>query len=113
MIYFSQLVKTKVRDSADVFVGRLVDVLVQPMSGQYAPILYAVVETRKHDELFIPASLIANIGSREITLKNLLQNVPRNHPSGEYVYLGRDILDEQIVDIDGARVVRVNDLQLG
>jgi len=39
---------------------------------------------------------------------NFLEHVPEN-----YVRLYRDVLDHQIVDLSGARVVRVNDLRIG
>ena len=41
-----------------------------------------------------------------------LQDVRLYEPSENDLYLVRDILDKQIIDTDGVRVVRVNDLEL-
>jgi CBS domain-containing protein len=112
MMYFSQLLRLKVRDSADTVVGRLKDILIDPKPGRYAPLLFLVVATRRGDS-YIPFSFVANLGNTEITLKNPEHAIPKTAPSEDCVFLDRDIIDEQIVDIDGARVVRVNDLKLG
>ena len=34
-------------------------------------------------------------------------------PKGQFVYLKKEVLDKQIVDVAGTRVVRVNDLRIG
>lgn len=113
MLYFSQLVNTKVRDSADVTVGRLKDIMIQPSVGTYAPLLFLFVIGSKKQELYIPFTHVSNISPSEITLNKVASNIPTKKPIGHFVYLDKDLVDEQIVDVDGARVVRVNDLKLG
>ena len=44
-------------------------------------------------------------------------NIPQSHlnlfqPRGDELYLNKQILDHQIVDVEGRRVVRVNDIQV-
>lgn len=63
----------------------------------------------------MPYEFVANFNSSRISLKNLfgkiaLDRLPPNH---SYVYLKKEILDRQIVDVAGTRVVRVNDLRIG
>ncbi len=114
MAYLSELLKTKVRDSSDKTVGRFIDALVETRPGEYAPLLYLMVEPKRYaPPIFIPYEYVATIGREEITLKNLITNIPQELPAGQFTYLNRDIMDEQIVDLDGARVVRVNDLKMG
>lgn len=113
MIYFSQLIGAKVRDNADVKVGRLKDILIQPSVGTYAPLLFLLVVGSKKQEHYIPFVYVQNTSSTEITLNKVLLNIQTEKPEGDFVYLNQDLLDEQIVDVEGARVVRVNDLKLG
>lgn len=113
MIYFSQILKTKVKDSSDAVIGRLKDILIQPKPGEYTPLLFLLVIGKKRQEMYIPFDYVANVSSSEITLEKLITNIPRSIPKGGFVFLEQDLLDEQIVDVEGARVVRVNDLKLG
>jgi len=47
-----------------------------------------------------------------ISLAKRLQDIVRYLPGEHDLYLARDVLDKQIIDTDGVRVVRVNDLEL-
>lgn len=112
-MYLSRLLKTDVTDSSDQVVGRLKDVLIQNRSGKYAPLLFLLVEQKKsHHLMYIPMEYVSNLSKEEISLKNLIGTIPQTEPEGRYIYLDRDVMDEQIVDLEGARVVRVNDLRI-
>lgn len=114
MLYLSQLLKTKVRDSSEKTVGALVDIVVKPREGHYASLLFLCVRRRfSRQILYIPMSATAAFAASEITLRMLAANIPPGAPEADSVWLVRDIFDEQIVDVEGARVVRVNDLKLG
>jgi magnesium transporter len=47
-----------------------------------------------------------------IPLKCRAEEITIYDPSENDIFLSRDVLDKQIIDTDGARVVRVNDLEL-
>lgn len=114
MLYFSQILNSKIEDSADVIVGRLKDILIKPEHGQYAALAFLLVKSARV-EYFIPYEMVENLSGKEITLKCRREKIPAadiNEEAG-YIYLNRDVLDQQIVDVGGARVVRVNDLKLG
>lgn len=112
-MYLSHLLKKPVQDSADAAVGRLKDILIFPRPGIYAPLAFLAVERRvKHDRLFIPYEFVATISGEGITLKHLTGTIPPVTLPHDVVWLARDILDQQIVDVEGARVVRVNDLKV-
>lgn len=113
MIYLSEILKAKVKDNSDQVVGRLKDVITCPQPGAYAPIQFLVVFDRAaRREFFIAYEYVANISRGEVTLKKTIAHIPEVVASPEGVFLSRDIFDEQIVDVAGARVVRVNDLEL-
>src|SRR3989442_523176 len=50
--------------------------------------------------------------TREVALREPREAVEQHRADGHDVWLARDVLDKQVVDTDGRRVVRVNDLQL-
>lgn len=111
-MYVSRLLKTPVVDSSDAVIGKLVDILIKPASGTYAPLTHLVVQLpRGKGARFVPYEFVATLGRDGVVLKHLFSSVPVVEPKGDEVWLKRDILDQQIVDVEGARVVRVNDLK--
>lgn len=114
MPYLSRILNSKVRDTADVVVGRIKDVLIKPAAGEYSPLRFLEIKAEKGKTIYIPFETVDNFSHEEVSLKVLLNkiNVIDKFPHG-HVCLGRDVLDQQIVDLSGARVVRVNDLRIG
>lgn len=115
MPYLSQLLDSKIKDSADAVVGKLKDILVVSKQGQYVPLKFLVVQLKKHKKLsYVPYDFVENFSNKEITFNTLLRKIPaRDSVPGHYLFLKRDVLDQQIVDMAGVRVVRVNDLRIG
>lgn len=114
MLYLSQLLKTKVTDSSEKVIGRLVDIAIKPQEGQYAPLLFLAVRQRfSRHAFYIPMSSVAAMAASEISLRIRAEKIPATASGKDCVWLVKDIFDEQIVDVEGARVVRVNDLKLG
>lgn len=114
MIYLSQILGKKVKDSSDAVVSKLRDVLVKPKDGSHAPLFFLLLQNSKSEDSFVPFEYVENLGSGEITLTHLFPKVRVPEiKEDDYLFLNRDVLDKQIVDVAGARVVRVNDLQLG
>ena len=113
MLYLSQILNSKVKDSSDKTIGRLKDILVKPKAGAYVPLVFLLIAGRHGREFFAPYEYVENLSKEEISLKSLFANIVTDKPKEEYAYLNRDVLDQQIVDVEGARVVRVNDLKLG
>lgn len=107
------MLNRRVEDSADTVVGKLKDVLIKPEAGAYAPLLFLVVKSpRSKNNVFIPYEYVENIGEEAIDLKNIINTIAQPDPPEDAVWLLRDVLDQQIVDVAGARVVRVNDLRI-
>ncbi len=114
MPYISELLNNKITDSSDASVGKLRDILISPKEGAFAPLEFLVIEVAKKDIKFVPYEFVGNFSGSRISLKNLFAKIAVSElPPGQYVYLKRDVLDRQIVDVAGTRVVRVNDLRIG
>ncbi len=113
MPYISELLNNTITDSSDDSVGKLQDILISPKADSFAPLEFLVVKSKEGIK-FIPYEYVANFNSSEISLKNLFNKASQDSlPKGQFVYLKKEVLDKQIVDVAGTRVVRVNDLRIG
>jgi CBS domain-containing protein len=114
MPYLSQILGSRIEDSADAFVGKLADIVVKPSEAGYAPVLFLAVHPKKsRTTRYVPYSFVESMSRGQIDLKTLSAKIPLVEEASDWVYLSRDVLDQQIVDVEGARVVRVNDLRIG
>ncbi|NMI01908.1 magnesium transporter [Pseudonocardia acidicola] len=106
------LLGSVVRNQTGQEVGRLADVVVR-LDGeeQYPPVTGLVVRVGRR-RVFVGAADIAAIGRDGVTLRTArldLRDFVRR--PGE-VLLARDVLDHQLVDVDGVQVIRAADLYL-
>lgn len=112
MIFLSQLLDTQVTDSADEIVGKVQDVIIRDLGTVYPPVvLLELKKGWKKPSFFIQAKAV-EIWGKEITLSQVKSSLRAEKPDERDIFLKRDILDMQIVDVEGIRVVRVNDLKL-
>jgi len=111
MIYFSQLINQNVWDGFGNVVGKLEDVLIDATEKKMPPIVALSLKKNAAGIEFIPANQIASLWP-SITLKVGKDQIKPFKPSGHELPLLDRVLDQQIVDTEGKRLVRVNDLQL-
>ena len=101
-----------VRNQRGQEIGRLDDVVARWADGQvYPPVSGLIIKVGRR-EAFVPASLIDRIGHAEVLLRSSrldLRDVVRR-PSE--VLLAKDVLDHQLVDVEGVQVIRAADLYL-
>lgn len=114
MLYLSKILSATIKDSADHAVGILKDILIKSTPGEYSPLEALLVKSKLNSKKFyIPYHYVENLAADEITLKTLADKIIDYKSESGDILLLRDVMDQQIVDTAGARVVRVNDLQLG
>jgi CBS domain-containing protein len=93
-------------------IGRLDDVVAKWSDGQmYPPVTGLIIRVGRR-LAFVPASAIDHIAHAEVLLRSSrldLRDVVRR--PGE-VLLAKDVLDHQLVDVDGVQVIRAADLYL-
>jgi len=111
MLYLSQLQGKQVWDAWSEPLGKLQDVLVGNVDQPFPPVRAIAMETPDGAERLIPASQLSGLFP-SILLKVPGEEVRPYTPKGDELRLVDRVLDRQIVDIDGRRVVRVNDVQL-
>lgn len=111
MIYFSQMINQFVWDGYGGVIGKLEDILIDGTEKKMPPIVALSMKKNPLDINFIPASQIASLWP-SITLKAGADKIRPYKPTGHELPLLDRVLDQQIVDTEGKRLVRVNDLQI-
>lgn len=111
MIYFSQLINQYVWDGYGGVVGKLEDILINGTDKTMPPIVALSLKKNPAGISLIPAHQIASLWP-SITLKVGTDRIRAYSPTGHELPLLDRVLDQQIVDTEGKRLVRVNDLQI-
>jgi CBS domain-containing protein len=112
MAYLSEIIGRSVTDLDGKSVGKLKDVIVRPWADFPHPLIEAVTVESKGKTRILPFAAVAALLSPVIPLKYKSDEIPHFDLKEDDVLLSRDVLDQQIIDTDGARVVRVNDVEL-
>ena len=112
MAYMSELTDKLVADVEGEPIGRLIDLIAVKRGDIQHPEIAALVVKRHKGNLLIPYDNVAVLLAPAIPLNRRLQDIIPYQPTENDIYLARDVLDKQIIDTNGMRVVRVNDLEL-
>lgn len=111
MIFLSQLLKAPIIDNKQERIGLLKDIVVKADPGEY-PKIHGLLFQRGKEAAFVPYQCIETLSRGEISLNKSNCWKPEYELEDDEFLLSRDVLDQQIFDVKGIRVVRVNDLQL-
>jgi CBS domain-containing protein len=110
MLYLSQVIGRPVRDTNGEPIGKVADLIVA-VGERYPPVTGLVLETDRR-EIFLHWAAVATIDAGGASLSTSTLDIAKFQQRPNEIRLKTDLLDKQIVDIDGRRVVRVNDLSL-
>jgi CBS domain-containing protein len=111
MLYLSQILNRPIFDARGDKIAAISDVVVRYGEDEYPPVMGLVARYRRRN-FFIPQRNISELGLSGAKISSdVLDLTPFTRREGE-VILGKDVLDNQLIDVDGKRVVRVNDVQL-
>lgn len=109
-VYLSQLLGAPVRDAAGRVVGSVADLLV-PVDTDFPAVGGLCVKAGRQAHA-LPWTAVQQVAGRELVLRAPLDEAPRYEPGDQVLSLAHQVLDRQIIDTNGLRVVRANDLQL-
>ncbi len=110
MLYLSQAIGRPVLDAIGEPLGT-VDDLIVAVGDRYPPVTGLVVATDRR-RIFLPWSQVARFDASGARLSTDKIDITKFQQRPNEIQLRADLLDKQIVDIDGRKVVRVNDLRL-
>jgi magnesium transporter len=109
-LFISEILKKPVLDPKGDDLGRVRDFVV--LKGEPLPKISSIIIERKRGLYNLPWSNLS-IFNKRIISANIYGEALQPYESSESdLLLVRDILDKQIVDVNGAKVVRVNDVKL-
>ncbi|TAM61048.1 magnesium transporter [bacterium] len=112
--FLSELIGREVtyaEGTREVAVGRVADFLVNAPQQAFPPIDGVVIKTGGKNDLYAPFSTVIEIGTRgPVRLGTKPELAPFAHEDA--LYLVADLFDRQIVDTNGRKVVRINDLEV-
>jgi CBS domain-containing protein/sporulation protein YlmC with PRC-barrel domain len=106
MLYFSDLKNKPVINDDKLAIGQLIDLLF--CTGDTAMVSKLVIKSGG-DIIYVPVSLLKLI-NHEVVIKTGFTKSGREKNE---LFIGRDLLDKQIIDIKGNKMVRVNDVVIG
>ena len=104
MIYFSEILHKGIYTDQKMYLGRLKDLIFVVKDRPY--ITKMVVGGEK--EVVFPLSSLKSINGRLI----IASDVAPTHLDENELYINKNVLDQQIIDIAGNKVVRANDVVL-
>ncbi|MEO7538935.1 MAG: CBS domain-containing protein [Pyrinomonadaceae bacterium] len=111
MLYVSQILNQPVFDARNEKIAVIRDVIVRYGDEEHPPVIGLMARYRRRN-FFMPSRDFTGLGLHGAKMTStILDLTPFIRRDGE-VLLGKDVLDNQLIDVDGKRVVRVNDVQL-
>jgi len=111
MPFVSELMGRKVTDIDGNTIGNLVDLIATQVNIPI-PKIAALRIKRSSGIILVPALDVAALFSPVIPLNIHINEIQEYLPHDDDLELVEDVLDKQIIDTNGVRVVRVNDLEI-
>jgi len=109
IIYFSSLQNRKVFDADGKYIARLKDLIIA--GGERFPEVSHIMIVLNDQRILIPWAHVFEWG-KHIKLNLIYSQVPTREVRDDDVLLAANILDMQVVDVNGLKVIRVNDIAL-
>ncbi|HVC18776.1 MAG TPA: CBS domain-containing protein [Vicinamibacterales bacterium] len=108
MIYFTELDHLPAFDVKGVFLGQLVDLGINPIRNSSRVEEY-LIETPGRERLVIPHVQMQAISNRALQAGQVAREV-LGTPNDALIRVKKDVLDQQIIDVNSRKVVRVTDV---
>ena len=108
-IFLSEIRQKRVMDKRGHSLGTLMDLSVR--AGESFPLVEGFLVARGKERFLLPWEEV-EVLNRELLLCRSNEGNGYPPPPTEGIYAFRDLMDKQIVDINGAKVVRVNDVKV-
>ncbi len=109
-LFLSEILKKPILDLKGDNLGTLRDIII--VKGEPLPEMKSLIVSRKKKKFLVPWETMSIFNKRVMASTLNSDELARYEPSDEDLLAVRDILDKQIVDATGAKVVRVNDIKL-
>ena len=108
-IYFSQLRGREIIDIKGHAIGKVKDIVT--LWSASLPVISGILYSDDRDKL-IPADLVQSWDGKQVALAETLENIQTIQISHQELFVGKWLLDNQVIDLKGYKIVRVNDILL-
>lgn len=111
ILHLSQVVGRPLRDSNGERLGKVEDVIVRLGGAGYPPITGFLVNVAGRTA-YLGAERVSDIGPDGVVLREAKLDLRHFERRPDEVLLRRDVLDRQLINVEGARLVRANEIEL-
>lgn len=111
MFYLSQILGQPIFDAENEKIASVRDVIVRYGEQDYPSLVGLVARYRRRD-FFMSRKRLASVDESGARMNSEKINLKPFTRRPNEVLLAKDVLDNQLIDVDGKRVVRVNDVQI-
>jgi len=109
MIFFTELENLPTYDAKGEYLGRLVDLAINPSQNSFQ-VAYYYVMTPKKQLMCIAREQISTISVRALQTSVSAVEIRCSAPDEGLICIKKDVLDQQIIDVNDQKVVRVIDV---
>jgi CBS domain-containing protein len=111
VLHLSLIVGGELRDRAGGKIGRADDLIVRLGEDEYPPVT-GVLATVAGRQVFVPADEVEEIEHGRVLLRPVRLDLQPFQRRPQEVLLKKDVLDRQLINVDGARLVRSNEIEI-
>jgi CBS domain-containing protein len=111
ILHLSTVVGSALRDSNGERLGRVQDLIVRLGGVGYPPITGVLVTVAGRTS-YLGVERVSDIAASGVVLRKAKLDLRPFERRPEEVLLARDILDRQLINVEGARLVRANEIEL-
>jgi CBS domain-containing protein len=114
VLHLSLILGGALRDADGTRLGRVDDLIVRLGGAGYPPItgFLVTIAGRTGRRSYVPAERVAAIAPGAVTLTKAKLDLRPFQRRADEVLLRHDLLDHQLINIEGARLVRANEIEL-
>jgi magnesium transporter len=111
MIYFTEIQNLPAYDVRGSYLGRVIDLGIDPNQNSLRVAAY-MVEGLGREQIYISREQMQSITVRSAQTSVTRSEIRNNKPLGDLLRVRKDVLDQQVIDVNHRKVVRVNDVDL-
>jgi CBS domain-containing protein len=111
ILHLSAVVGSPLRDSDGERLGKVTDLIVRLGGAGYPPITGFLVTVAGRPS-FLGADRVSQISADGVVLRKAKLDLRHFERRPDEVLLRRDLLDRQLINVEGARLVRANEIEL-
>jgi len=111
ILHLSAVVGSPLRDADGERLGKVKDLIVRLGGAGYPPITGFLVSVAGRPS-FLGADRVSEIGTHGVVMRKAKLDLRPFERRAEEVLLKRDLLDRQLINVEGARLVRANEIEL-